>query len=223
MAGRVRRAALLIACGAAALACTACGSSSRATDQGLRLQREDLIAAARALEKASPEVQAEVGATKAAWPLIANGLRSPVSSEEERTIAAAARTAAALHLPSVFGELRAAELTGPASSISGSFRSYAGLAARGWQMILYALGAERAGGGGASFARANVALYIESVYDAHFGLSQIGKKLIAGYDKLGGPAAFGSALPRSEAQRLAGVYSESRYRLHPHDGVKLGS
>ena len=38
----------------------------------------------------------------------------------------------------------------------------------------------------ARFARENVALYIESVYDGHFDLAQIGKKLPAAYRTLGG-------------------------------------
>ncbi len=66
-------------------------------------------------------------------------------------------------------------------------------------------------------------LYIESVYDGHFGLAQIGKNLLAGYQKLGGPAAFGTALTQAEVARLAAAYSEPAVRLHPHPGVKLGS
>ena len=61
------------------------------------------------------------------------------------------------------------------------------------------------------------------LYDAHFGLAQIGKQLLAGYKRLGGPAAFGSALSEAEVQQLADAYSEARDRLHPHSGVKLGS
>jgi hypothetical protein len=61
------------------------------------------------------------------------------------------------------------------------------------------------------------------VYDAHFGLAQIGKKLLDGWEKLGGSGAFGASLPRGEVERLAGLYSEASDRLHPHDGVKLGS
>ena len=68
-----------------------------------------------------------------------------------------------------------------------------------------------------------MALYIESVYDAHFGLAQIGKKLLAGYRKLGGQAAFGAALTQGEVDALADAYSEATDRLHPHVGVRLGS
>ncbi len=61
------------------------------------------------------------------------------------------------------------------------------------------------------------------MYDGHFALSQTGKNLLAGWQKLGGSSAFGTALPRSEVERLARTYSEPELRLHPHDGVKLGS
>jgi hypothetical protein len=75
----------------------------------------------------------------------------------------------------------------------------------------------------ARFARANVALYIESVYDGHFTLAQVGKQLLAGYSELGGPTAFGSLLSASEVNALAHTYSEASDRLHPHVGVRLGS
>jgi outer membrane murein-binding lipoprotein Lpp len=227
-AGTLRRAALLLVSGAAVvfgvIGASGCGSGGHAKQTTLSLQREDLVATSKALEGATAEVAAEVAATKAAWPLVANGLSPGLGAAGEAKIAASARLAASLKLPSLFGELRATRLTGPAASIAGVFRSFAGLSGRGWQMIQYALNIERSGPrAAASFARRNVALYIESVYDAHFALAQIGKKLLAGWEKLGGPGAFGGLLPRAEVERLAGVYSEANYRLHPHGGVKLGS
>jgi hypothetical protein len=75
----------------------------------------------------------------------------------------------------------------------------------------------------ARFARENVALYIESVYDAHFTLAQVGKALLTGYRKLGGPAAFERALSQAEVDALARTYSEPTDRLHPHVAVRLGS
>jgi hypothetical protein len=226
-AGTLRKAALLLASGVAfafgPLAATGCGSGTHTTEAGLHLQREDLVAAAGALERASREVARETAATKAAWPLIANGLSPSLGVADEAKIATAARAAAALKLPSVFGEHHAAQLTGPGAQISGAYRDFAGLTSRGWEMIEYTLRSQRRGGAAASFARENVALYIESVYDGHFGLSQIGKKLLAGWEKLGGPSGFGSSLPRAQVERLAGLYSERNYRLHPHDGVRLGS
>jgi hypothetical protein len=224
-AGTLRRAALLLTSGAAILfGASGCGSASHARQAIQSLEREDLIATSQALARAAGEVTAEVAATKAAWPLVANGVTPRVGAAGEAKIAAAARAAAALKLPSLFGEVEAARLTGPASSMAGLFRSFAGLSGRGWQMIVYALNSERSGTtAAASFARKNVALYIESVYDAHFGLAQIGKKLLDGWEKLGGSGAFGASLPRGEVERLAGLYSEASDRLHPHDGVKLGS
>jgi hypothetical protein len=76
---------------------------------------------------------------------------------------------------------------------------------------------------GARFARENVALYIESVYDAHFTLAHLGKQLLAGYRKVGGPTAFGATLTQAEIDQLAATYSEATDRLHPHAGVRLGS
>jgi hypothetical protein len=220
--GILRRAALLLTSGAA-LFLAGCGSGNQATQTGLRLQREDLIATAKALALAHGEVAREVATTKAAWPLVANGLPVALASEDEAKIATAARRALALKLPGVLDEHRSEGLTGAGASLVGTFRSFAELSGRGWQMIQASYLAARNQTSAASFDRANVALYIESVYDAHFGLAQIGKKLLAGYEKLGGPAIFGSALPRAEVERLARDYSEASCRLHPHTGVKLGS
>jgi hypothetical protein len=218
----LRRAALLLASGAA-LSIAGCGSGTQATQTGLRLQREDLIATAQALGQAQGEVAREVAATKTAWPLVANGLPVELAIEDEAKISTAARQALALKLPGALDEHRSEGLTGAGASLAGTFRSFAKLSGRGWQMIQASYLAARNQTSAASFDRANVALYIESVYDAHFGLAQIGKKLLAGYEKLGGPAVFGSALPRAEVERLAREYSEPSCRLHPHTGVKLGS
>jgi hypothetical protein len=217
LAGSSRRVAALLAIGAALVA-GGCGSGAASSTADLRLQREDLIATARALSQASPEAAAEVAATKAAWPLVANGL--PSGAEGMPQITTATRRARALRLPSLFTQQRAAGLTGPGSSLAGTYRSYVGLTGTGWTMIEHAVGVSAAG---ASFARANSPLYIESVYDGHFGLAQIGKNLLAGYRKLGGPTAFGTALTQAEVARLAAVYSEPAVRLHPHPAVKLGS
>ncbi len=213
--------------GAVALLCTllaaGCGSHKTDSEAGLRLQREYLIVTVRAIDGVSGAIAAEAVATKAAWPLVANGLRASIGAAGEAKIAAAAAAAAARRLPALFGERESQGLTGPASSIVGEFRTFAALSKHGWQMIAYALQRERGGGGAGRFARATVALYIDSVYDAHFGLAQIGKKIIAGWKRLGGTKEFGSALPEAEVQRLSSLYSEQSYRLYPHATVKLGS
>lgn len=203
-----------------------CGSSSKtSTPAALKLQREDLVAVSHALRSVQAPVAREVAATKAAWPLIANGLPGEIAAVSRSPQArAAAASAAALRLPAVFGEAQARTLTGPASQISGLMRSFALLNARGWKLLDAAFTQiESARPANARFARENAPLYIESVYDAHFTLAQIGKKLLAGYEKLGGAGDFGAALTQAEVNALARIYSEAADRLHPHVGVRLGS
>src|ERR1700722_4954199 len=203
-----------------------CGADVSATPTGLKLQREDLIARARALAQANSEVEHEVAASKTSWPLIANGLSQSASASANQVSAFAAVTkrAAELKLPGLFEESRARPLTGPASGLASEFRRFRALSAQGWRLIDYFAGKLAQGSPGpAGFARANSALYVESIYDAHFGLAQIGKQLLAGYARLGGAKAFGEALTESEAHQLAEDYSEERDRLHPHAGVKRGS
>ena len=79
------------------------------------------------------------------------------------------------------------------------------------------------GGSAAAFARANSPLYIESVYDGHFGLAQIGKNLTAGYRKLGGAAAFGKALTRGRGEPPGGGVLRAGVAAASAPGVKLGS
>ena len=218
-----RRAAALVALGLALAAGSGCGSSSESTQADTRAQRHDLVVAAHALAGAQAATTKEVAATKAAWPLVSHGLPSQLSASDRAKIAAAHADTNGLHLPSLFGQARSHGLTGPAASVAGAYDGYVGLSWTGWKMIEAALKASAAGGTRASFARANSPLYIESVYDGHFSVSQIGKKLVEGYAKLGGPAAFGGALTQAEVNRLAAAYSEEAARLHPHPGVKLGS
>ena len=98
------------------------------------------------------------------------------------------------------------------------------LAALGWRMTGAAINQiQRGSPTEARFARKNVALYIESVYDAHFELAQLGKQLLDGYRALGGPKAFKGSLSQEEVDALARAYSEAADRLHPHVGVRLGS
>jgi hypothetical protein len=209
-----------------AVALAACGSKGKsATPAALKLQREDLVAVSRALKEVQAPIAREVTSTKAAWPLIANGLPAEITSVSRSAQAqAAAASAARLRLPAVLGEAQARTLTGPASQISGLVRSYALLGARGWKLLDASFSQiESASPANARFARKNAPLYIESIYDAHFALAQIGKKLLAGYEKLGGAGDFGAALTQAEVTALAAAYSEASDRLHPHVGVRLGS
>jgi hypothetical protein len=218
-------AALALATPAIALATGCGGSGPHATPPALALERQDLAATSRALRELQAPVARSVAATKAAWPLIAHGLPADVGSVSHSPAATrAASTAAQLRLPPLFGETRARALTGPSSQIAGLVRSYALLSARGWNLLDASIAQIQSGTPTASrFARANAPLYIESIFDAHFTLAQIGKKLLAGYDNLGGPSAFGAALTKAEVDALAGAYSEANDRLHPHVGVRLGN
>jgi hypothetical protein len=211
---------------ALALALAGCGSTNtQSTPAALKLQRQDLAAVCRALKSLEGPVVAEVAATKAAWPLIANGLPADAHGlSASAQIARATRAAARLRLPLLFGETQASSLTGPASQLVGLFRSYALLSARGWKLLDAGLAQIESGAAAsARFARENTPIYIESIYDGHFTLAQIGKKLLAAYDKLGGPTAFGASLTRSDVDALARTYSEASDRLHPHVAVRLGS
>ena len=227
----LRLAALLLtlsgAAGAAGLLAAGCGGSGSATTPAAeRLQREDLVAVAHGLRQAEPSVAREMAAARIAWPLVANGLPAtgtiPAATRTALTDASAA--ARALVLPALMGETQARSLTGPAAGVTGLFRTFHGLTERGWTLV--AAASEEVDDGpavAARFARENVALYIDSVYDGHFDAALVGKSLLAGYAKLGGARSFGAALTQAEVSALAGAYSPAGERLHPHPGVKLGS
>jgi hypothetical protein len=222
---RLPAAACAIAC-LLAVCSLGCGGGSKAsTPAALKLEREDLVQAVRALRSAQGPIAREVAATKAAWPLIVNGLPAEIARVSRSPQArAAAESAGRLRLPALFGEAQARSLAGPAAQISGLVRSYALLSARGWKLLDAAIAQiESAPPANAHFARENAPLYIESIYDAHFALAQVGKKLLAGYEKLGGPGEFGAQLSQGEVNALARAYSEPSDRLHPHVGVRLGS
>ena len=219
----MRRRALTLCLGAA-LALAGCGKASTTPPAELALEREDLVFVCRALQQLEGQAGAEVRATRTAWPQVLAGLPPRRHGLYSGDIADAVEAAGRLRLPTLFEERPAAALTGPASGIAGLYRTFAELAGRGWQMVGAAIyQAEHGGPSAARFARANVALYIESVYDGHFSLAQIGKKLASGYRSLGGAAAFGSSLTDEELRELTTGYSEAADRLHPHVGVRLGS
>ncbi len=217
----------LAAVAALALALPAgCGGGGRAaTPAAMKLEREDLAVTAHELVAMQAPVAREVAATKAAWPLIVNGLPADVSAvSSSPTALAAAASAARLRLPALFSEANARSLTGASSQIVGLFRTYTLLSQRGWKLLLSSLQEISSGTPvAARFARANAPLYIESIYDAHFTLAQVGKKLLAAYKRLGGASAFGAALTQAQVEALAQSYSEASDRLRPHVGARLGS
>lgn len=202
-----------------------CGGAN-STPAELRLQREDLVAVSRALATVEHPVAIEVAAAKRAWPPIANGLPAGTKAlaSTRARVAAATTSAARIPTPPALGEARADSLTGAGAGLAGLFRNYIGLTSRGWTLTDAAIDQIQHGSpADARFARENVGLYIESVYDGHFDLAQVGKHLTDGYRRLGGPAAFGRVLTQAEVDALAGAYSEASVRLHPHVGVRLGS
>jgi hypothetical protein len=220
----VRIAAAILLLSATMFLAAGCGGGKTPSEAELRLQREDLVAVSHALQSVERPVASEVAITRLAWPLVANGLPRHPDASPHSPIAAATRGAALIRVPALMQDAQAVALTGPASQLAGLFRSFTGLAMRGWQLIGSSTQQiEHGSPAAARFAAENVALYIESVYDGHFSLAQIGKKLRAGYEKLGGPGAFGSSLTQAEVDALAHAYSERADRLHPHVGVRLGS
>jgi hypothetical protein len=204
-----------------------CGSSSSAiTPAAERLQREDLIAVAHDLHRAEASAAREMAAARVAWPLVANGLPATdtIPPATRAALSVASGAAHAIVLPPLMGEMQARSLTGPAAGVTGLFRTFHGLTERGWTLTTAASQEIDSGPAAAArFARENVALYIDSVYDGHFDAGLVGKSLLAGYKKLGGARAFGASLTQAEVDALAGAYSPESERLHPHPGVKLGS
>jgi hypothetical protein len=201
-----------------------CTKHKVATPAEAQLENEDFLAVVSALSQASPQVQAEVAATKAAWPEILAGVARHPSAAADAKIALAAQRASEVKLAPLFSESGAASLTGPASSLAGRFRSYRQLGARSWQLIDSSLGEiEHGSPAAARFARENLPLYVEGVYDAHYTLAQTGKQLLAAYKTLGGSRTFGRSLREAQLKRLASVYSEERNRLYPKERIRLGS
>lgn len=216
---------LALACAVGlALALAGCASSNHQTARSLALQRADLIDVYRALTNLEPAVRNEVAVTKRAWPYVVDGLPAHIDTSARAAIFRAGENARSLPLPALFEERVSASLTGPASGLAGEVRSFYLLASRGWRGIGAAIEQiEHGSPAAARFARANVALYIECVYDAQFTLAQIGKQMRKGWEKLEGAPAFGSSLTLAEVKELAAVYSQPNFRLYPHTGVKLGS
>jgi hypothetical protein len=208
-----------------ALAGGGCAGSAneQSTPAALKLQREDLAAVARELMTAETAVSLEVTETKRVWPLLSGPV--PTSAADGASHARhSTKTVTGLKTPTLFGELQARSLTGPAASIAGLFRYSVLLTTRGWKMVFASSNQmSRGSPTAARFARENIGLYVESIYDGHFGLAQIGKKLLAAYEKLGGPPAFASTLTQAEVDALARAYSEASLRLHPHPHISVGS
>jgi hypothetical protein len=218
---------LLILSGAAGAggALAGCGGKRKvvASPAAQMLQREDFVVISHGLREAEGSVEREMAAAKIAWPLVANGLPLSIPTRTRVAVASASKTAQAIVVPAPMSEAQARSLTGPAAGIASLFEPFQRLTERGWTLT-GAAADEIASGtpAAARFARENVALYIDSIYDGHFDATLIGKSLLAGYKKLGGAASFGGALTQTEVDALARAYSPATERLHPHSAVKLG-
>ncbi|HET7297064.1 MAG TPA: hypothetical protein VFI66_07960 [Gemmatimonadales bacterium] len=225
VAGRTRLAALVVVAALGGpLVLSGCGKHKVATPAEAQLENEDFLAVVAALSQARAQVQAEVAATRAAWPKILAGLPARPGAGARAKIHLAARKASEVRLAPLLDERGAASLTGPASPLAGRFRSYQRLGARSWQLIESSLEEiEHGSPAAARFARENLPLYVEGVYDAHYTLAQTGKQLLAAYNTLGASKTFGSSLTEAELNGLASSYSEERNRLSPKERVKLGS
>lgn len=202
---------------AAAGAFAGCGSSASptATRPELALERTQLVQVSAGLRSAEASVAREVSASRGAWPQIASGLPMALSPSLRTAVGKASTSAAALPEPPFM--TAAARLTGPAAGIAGIYENYDLLAERGWRLTNASLSSIVGGPpAAASFARDNSSLYISAIYDAHYNLSLVGKSLLSAYLRLGGPGAFGAALPQSELSALANAYSIPAVRLEPH-------
>jgi len=208
-----------------------CGSTTFSHAQSSRelaLERAQLVQVSRQLSALESAAKREVAASRVAWPSIAGGLPQSPGSGLRAAVSAANAGAKALPEPSFLADAR--KLTGPASGIAGIYENYEQLAQRGWNLTeaavqtitsadsatTNAITASTDVAAQASFERANSPLYIDAIYDGHFDLSLLGKSLVSGYEKLGGPKAFGAALTQAQVNALAGTYSIPAVRLEPH-------
>lgn len=208
-------------------ALTGCGSGgSNVSRREYALERAQFEQVADELREVQGAVRHEVATSRSAWPLIYNGLPSRMSPRLQSSVKAASDVAGALPAPRFMAQQ--ATLTGPASGIAGLYEDYDRLAERGWRLTETTVSGILNGPRSvASFVRANSPLYIDSIYDGHFDLSLIGKKLLEGYEKIhdlseekkfAGIGGFGASLTQREVQALAAAYSIPAVRLEPHPG-----
>lgn len=186
------------------------GSAPARSPAALRVERIDFVRVTEGLEGIVGPVTAEVGAARGAWPAIADGLPAKAPARLVGAIAAAEARARAIPTPLFISE--AGQMTGPAAGLAGLLQAFEGLLVPCWEHVR---AAAAAGGSGGAFLRANAALYIGCVYDAHYDLSSIGEELPAAYGKLGGEGAFGRSLPRARVEALAGALGVGGARLEP--------
>jgi hypothetical protein len=204
------------------------GTLSGSSPAVRQLQRTDLAIVGRGLLSVQTTIRPELAASRSAWPAIAHGLPARVSPATRLAIARAITSVRQIATPRFISY--AGQLSGTAAAIAGLELSYEELALRGWTLTRVAAdyGARAQAGNGslqaADFLRANAALYIGCVYDAHYNLSLIGEDLKEAYAQLGGARAFGSALRPAQVEAVARFYAPAVARLAPRPpSSSLGS
>ena len=218
--------ALLAGCGSDASSGSGSGTPAQSSRE-LALERAQFEQVASELSGLEPAVKRELVASRAAWPAIADGLPPALPGSLRAALSTANTSAKALPEPAFLAN--SSRLTGSAAGIAGIYENYEQLAGRGWnlteaaaQAIASAASANPSAASHAraaaqaSFERANSPLYIDAIYDGHFDLSLLGKSMLSGYEKLGGPSAFGAALTQAKVNALAAAYSIPAVRLEPH-------
>jgi hypothetical protein len=212
---------------AALVLVSGCGSrGSSVSRREYALERAQFEQVADELREVQGAVHREVATSRVAWPLIYNGLPERMSARLQRSVKAASDVAGALPAPRFMA--KQATLTGPASGIAGLYEDYDRLAERGWRLTETGVSGIVSGPVSVQrYVRANSPLYIDAIYDGHFDLSLIGKKLLDGYKKIeglgeqkkfAGIGGFGAALTQREIEALAVAYSIPAVRLEPHPG-----
>lgn len=219
--GAALRSTALLLLGSCAVVLLAGCSGKLHNQLELRLESADLRMVAGQLSSAKGPIRAEVAAARSAWPSLYDGLSATVPKRLTFDVAEAQARISRLRQPAFLNQIHT--LTGPASGIGALFESFWGLSHQGWSAISATLTSIRHGPRSAArFRRANVAIYIQSVYDAHYDLSLIGASIQRGYERLGGTATFGVALTPTEVSALASFYSRTGVRLEPHPSSSLG-
>lgn len=216
----------ILAFGAAGLL-AGCGSGeSNISRREYALERAQFEQVADELGEVRAAVHREVATSRGVWPLIYNGLPARIGVRLQNGVKAASEVAGDLPAPRFMAQQ--STLTGPASSIAGLYEDYDRLAERGWRLTETGIAGIVSGPVSVQrFVRANSPLYIHAIYDGHFDLSLIAKKLLEGYEKIedlseerkfAGIGGFGPSLTQGQVSALAAAYSIPAVRLEPHPG-----
>jgi hypothetical protein len=186
----------------------------------IRQQRAEIALLAKELLPLEGPLQRVTSIWKRTWPLIDEGLRSPLSGAVLREISSAAAAAQVLETPSFVALQK--ELFGPPRRIAGLYSSFLTLSRQGWSHVVAAADEMSGRPSAASrFAEENAGLYVESIYQASFDLGLLGERVLHTYEHLGGEPEFGSALTEREVASIAGTFSPGVVELLPNDWRQL--